>query len=981
MTRSKNFGRLLQVTCLGLIGMLAVVGCGGSETTPNRDSGPGVGAEAGISTAYLNVTPSTVNLGTLDVGAKGVATVTVTNTGKATSGALAVTATAGVTVAGCTGQQLAANASCTITITAAPTALGTFTGTVSISAAPGASPTPLTVSVIANVAPPGLFSVTPAAIALGNIPVGTPAPKQTITVTAALAINDLAVSLNGVDVSKDATGTCTTILAAGASCTVVVNFTAASAGSRSDSVTISGGGASGKTVTVPITATAQNPAKLVITPNVPQTLVATAGQTSPALNFGVANSGDVASGSIVVNVTGINAADFTATSTCLLLAPLSGCTVSVVFKPAAGSTTAETATLVVTDSGVGASTVSVALTGTPVGQSALAITPATSDLGSVLVGTTGASTVFTVTNGGDTATGALTVSISSAEFLITNDTCSSAASLVAKTGNCTISIALKPATIGAKSATLTVTPASGNAVYRGLTGTAVSAPGLSASPVSLDFGSVRVNNTSSAQTVTVTNIGGTATGVLTFTKTGDFGMFPLGANTCSAALAPAAKCTFSVNFAPTGAVTTAGKAASYTVTDGIVSVTISVSGTALEAAPLSIVDPLDHLVVTSVKSCVRPSIDATGDNICVTDTVLGATSVVTATVAVHMGTLPAGSTDSGAITAAMGGTNKGDFSILKNNCTAALLANSECTLTIAFVPTAAGVRQAVLNVTSTNGGSANASFQAIGLAVMQIVAGSTAAQGGPPPLKADGTLEDLKLDFGQVPLNGSITDRTNWYGVLVRGPLPAVKPTATAPAPTNTLTIQLNNTAVPADFNYTLGQLANPCTGVTIAFDQFTTPSIVGSVTGTNSAKWYPAPSEYGVWCEFEIEFYPQTSKGDKTATVAASGSGGGSDTVTLTGTATGPLIITPSQAGFPGQLAVNDSTNNDFTSPITFTTISMVQNPNLTLTVENTSTTTDIGPITVALSGTNADQFIIVNDQCSDKSTLLAKEIGRAHV
>ena len=40
MTCSKNLGRLLQASCLGLIGMLTVVGCGGSENTPHKDGSP-----------------------------------------------------------------------------------------------------------------------------------------------------------------------------------------------------------------------------------------------------------------------------------------------------------------------------------------------------------------------------------------------------------------------------------------------------------------------------------------------------------------------------------------------------------------------------------------------------------------------------------------------------------------------------------------------------------------------------------------------------------------------------------------------------------------------------------------------------------------------------------------------------------------------------------------------------------------------------
>ncbi|HEX7498782.1 MAG TPA: choice-of-anchor D domain-containing protein, partial [Polyangia bacterium] len=308
-----------------------------------------------------------------------------------------------------------------MTITATPTVPGSFSSTVMVSASPGAV-TPLQISVTATVVQGGVFNVSRATIDLGNVLVGAPATKQTVTVTALVALSDLAVNLNGADVTKDATSTCQATLAAGASCDVVVNFAAVSNGSRSNGVVIS---AKGVTTTVPITAIGQNPAKLVISPSSQQTLVTSVGQPSSPLVFRVSNSGDLATGTLVVAITGANKADFTATpgAGCTLIAPFGDCSISVVFNPAAVTTADETAALTVTDSGTGASTVPVPLSGKAVPPSALAITPAASDLGAVLVGATGAVSTFTVTNGGASASGALKVTISSSEFVNANDTC------------------------------------------------------------------------------------------------------------------------------------------------------------------------------------------------------------------------------------------------------------------------------------------------------------------------------------------------------------------------------------------------------------------------------------------------------------------------------------------------------------------------------------------------------------------------------
>jgi len=530
--------------------------------------------EAGSGRATLVLDRSAVNLGTLDLNTTGVASLTVTNVGADTSGPVTVGATEGIVVAGCSGI-LRAGVSCTLSIMVTPTAIGVFTGAISISASPGAL-TPLLATVIATVTTGGgLFSVHPSAIDLSSVQVGVRAPPQTITVTASTAISDLVVGVSGVEISIDRTAsTCTAALAAGASCIVVVDFTAMSTGAKSDSVIIGAGGTNGKVVSVPITAADLAAARLVMAPSGTQSFVANVGRPSSAIPFGLANAGDVATGAISIAVTGPDAADFVATSDCLILAPLSGCTIEVVWTPVAARATAETATLTATDTGPGASSVSVALVGGGLtGPASPTITPSTADLGSVLVGATGAATVFTVTNGAPISTGTLTVSVSSTEFVVVGDTCSGAS--LASAENCTVSIALHPTTPGAKSAILVVAQTGGASAAKTLTGTGVTGPSPSATPAAIDFGNVIVGSTAPSQTITIKNNGGTATGVLTLDKTGSFAVFPVSANTCTTALAPAASCTFAVGFSPTAA---QGEAASFTVTDGSVSVTVALSG-------------------------------------------------------------------------------------------------------------------------------------------------------------------------------------------------------------------------------------------------------------------------------------------------------------------------------------------------------------------------------------------------------------------
>jgi hypothetical protein len=361
----------------------------------------------------LTITPASGDLGSALVGSTGTPVVfSLTNTGNSPSGPLAVSVSSSDFVIAsdtCTGVSLAPRVgTCSVGIALRPATVGAKTATLTITDSSGnpaiktltgmgvpIAPT-LDASIVgpvdgggsidqsidrqsdapvgrdggaggAEVTQPTHFVVSQGTINLGNIVLGTGAVWYVIYVTAITPLTDLSVVASGVDVSVDPSSSCPSVLAAGAMCTVVGNFVAQSAGSKSDSIVISGGG---QTVIVSITAVAQNPAKLVINSS-NGAFFAAVGTTSSPITFGVANTGDLATGVLSVSITGdnavdsgANAVDFVATNNCLILAPLAGCTVSIVFEPQAAGTSAEVATLTVTDTGAGGSAVSAALTGT-----------------------------------------------------------------------------------------------------------------------------------------------------------------------------------------------------------------------------------------------------------------------------------------------------------------------------------------------------------------------------------------------------------------------------------------------------------------------------------------------------------------------------------------------------------------------------------------------------------------------------------------
>jgi hypothetical protein len=207
------------------------------------------------------------------------------------------------------------------------------------------------------------------------------------------------------------------------------------------------------------------------------------------------------------------------------------------------------------------------------GTGDVVINPVLGDLGAVLVGATGPSMAFRLTNDGSQSTGTLTASVSWPEFVITGDTCSGI--LLAPGMSCTVAVALRPTSVGAKSATLTITDG-GLWVGKTLTGTGITPGHPTPSPAAIDFGDVAVGATSPGRTVTLANVGGGTTGALSTSVSGsDRAAFSVTANTCTGPLAPGASCTFTVSFAPT---TQGSAAAAVIVTDGGWSAAVALAG-------------------------------------------------------------------------------------------------------------------------------------------------------------------------------------------------------------------------------------------------------------------------------------------------------------------------------------------------------------------------------------------------------------------
>jgi len=173
----------------------------------------------------------------------GTQSVTVTNTGSTPATiTLGISAEFAVATDTCVGSPLAPGANCTVNVTFTPAAVGSRTGTLTVTPL-GGSALAVQLTGTGTLSAPAVSLSAP--LSFGSQNVGVASTAQTVTVTnsgnAALLISVGGATIGGTnagDFSKSADGCSNTTVAAGASCTVSIRFTPGAAGARSASLSI-----------------------------------------------------------------------------------------------------------------------------------------------------------------------------------------------------------------------------------------------------------------------------------------------------------------------------------------------------------------------------------------------------------------------------------------------------------------------------------------------------------------------------------------------------------------------------------------------------------------------------------------------------------------------------------------------------------------------------------------------------------------------
>ena len=574
----------------------------------------------GVTPAILSISDGpTYDFGGHSVGSATNYTFTVTNTGGAPavsvtgSGLAAPFSFAGGSypgTAGTCGATIANGASCSIVVTFAPTATGLQTDTISVDYSDGALAQSATRDVQGSGVTPAILVVSDGpTYNYGTAPNGS-SNDYTFTINNTGGFTATAMTGSGLaspftfkgGAYPGTAGTCVATLAAGATCTIVVNYSPLTTGLATDTILIGyNDGSNAQTATRDIQGTGTPPATLTISdgPSYDFGIQATGSNTDFA--FTVTNTGgfiaSLMSGSGLAAPFEFSGGSYPgAGGTCAAnLAAGATCTIVVRFSPIVVGGASDTIQLDY-NNGFAVASVTRDVIATGANPASLSISDGpTFDFGTFATGATTTHT-FTVSNiGGVPATAISEVGMGAPFTYVggaypgTAGTCG--VSLL-QGASCTIIVLYSPIATGIQTDTIQVNYYNGAAnvnTTRDVQGTGAAPALITISDTDpYDFGMI-ANGSSGDRTFILTNIGGVPATTLAgsgiaapFTFKG--GSFPGTGGTCGASLAAAATCDVVVTFAP---ITSGAHSDTMTITynDGVIAQASSRDVTGMGAVP------------------------------------------------------------------------------------------------------------------------------------------------------------------------------------------------------------------------------------------------------------------------------------------------------------------------------------------------------------------------------------------------------------
>jgi len=393
--------------------------------------------------------------------------VTLTNYMAGTVAVKSITASAGFAQTNTCGSSVALGASCTISVTFAPTASGAVSGTLSIATSAYFIPQTIALSGVGYTLGPNV-ALSPSPVVFASQTVGITSAAQQVTLansgTAALTLSKISTTGNFAQ-----TNNCGLSVAAGSSCLISVVFTPTATGSRTGTLTITD-----NSTDSPQSAGLSGPgqaaiAKLWLSPALLTFGQQIVGARGTAQSVGLTNTGTVALPMTQISTSG----DFTQTNNCpSTIVVGAGCAILITFTPTAPGT--RSGTLSFTDS-AGDVLQSEALSGTGLSTSpTVSLSPAVMNFQGQTLGTSSASQTLVLTNSGGSEMTLTGISITG-DFTQTNN----CPLTLAAGASCALAVSFTPTVVGTRSGAVSTTgnaansPQSASFIGNGLAATSV----------------------------------------------------------------------------------------------------------------------------------------------------------------------------------------------------------------------------------------------------------------------------------------------------------------------------------------------------------------------------------------------------------------------------------------------------------------------------------------------------------------------------
>ncbi|MFZ3216971.1 MAG: choice-of-anchor D domain-containing protein [Candidatus Acidiferrales bacterium] len=495
---------------------------------------------AGVQGA-LSANPSSINFGSLLVGASGSVNVTLSNSGTASVAISQGSALGtGFSISGLSVPlTLTAGQTTTFAAKFSPTAAGSATGSVSIiSNAPG-SPLVIALSGSVTAAQPQL-TISPASVVFGSVSVGSSGTK-TVTLTnagnATLTVTQATPAGSGFSMTG---ASLPMTITAGNSASFSAVFAPSATGAASGSIAVTSN-APGSPATITLTGTG---------------IQGQLGASPSSVTFGSVAVGST--GSQTITLTNSGSASVTISSASATGSGLSISGLSTPVTLGAGLTTTFSAQFAPTSTGAASGSISIAsnapnspltiaLSGTGT-QPQISATPSSAAFGNVVAGTNNSQTI-TLTNGGSASLTISSVTTSGTGFSVTGIT---TPLTIASSKTTTFNAVFAPTAGGSVTGSVTLANNAPNSpLVISLSGTGVAATRvLGLSTTTLSFGNVNDGSNSSLST-TLTNNGNSNVTISGVSVTGTG--YTASGVTSEETLTPNQSVTVTAEFAPTAA--------------------------------------------------------------------------------------------------------------------------------------------------------------------------------------------------------------------------------------------------------------------------------------------------------------------------------------------------------------------------------------------------------------------------------------------